>query len=105
MDVSIIPYNFCNDIVPISSVTDIDIYGKKFFKFKNFFKKRFRRLKNVLTFKEVKITILTTYWALETFLFAVFLTLNPPFVTALLSAFLYIYTSYALCTAVNILIK
>lgn len=65
----------------------------------------FRRAKRILTRTESKIVFLTSYWATETFIFAAFLMMNPPLLLALISSFIYIYASYVLYTALNILIN
>jgi hypothetical protein len=105
MNVLVVPHPLYNNSIPVSSSTSYDSPSKSSFKAGRFFGKAARKVKKLFSSKKSKVTILGSYWVIESVVFFSLLALKPSLFIVFLSTFMHIYATYAIYTAINILIK
>ena len=103
MNVCVLPSRMDTNNLPIPC-TSFQLTAKNPSKVKTFFRRINRKVKRFLNLKESRIGILTTYWALETFILVSLFSTNLPLNILLVSSFIYLYGSYAIYQAVNYLV-
>lgn len=98
MNIALLPHN------KPSYIINIPLYKQSYRKIAHATGRLVGKTKNFFAKTETKITFITTYWALETALFALFLAAINNAIIAATATTLYLYGTYALYSALQALI-
>jgi len=90
--------------ITLSSTVERFSFNRKVsFKTGRFCGKAYRKFKRFFSKKQTKVSVLATYWAIETFILISFLALGPTLLSTIAALFLYFYGTYALLGAAAII--